>query len=446
MMTNTMIPALVYNSRFSNQGVDTDRRGLCTVECTKRLIFTLVVGVTSSLIIPAASQAGPVISTQTAAQAVVSDTSVSTETTGYPKLLWEKKLTKKLTSFEISKDGTKIAIADETGYLTLYNAKGEKLWDYHYAGELPKQTLEFKPEKTDTVLMAVAFSRSGKYIVCDLGVVNTYERGEGADHFHKYEPYKKLCFDSEGKLLWQTFKRGEHIIGGDEYVLIRPLADEEEVAPITHYLLDIKKGQVLFTGKTSGRCMNCRGFSEDNKYVFVDDKLMESKSGRTVWKFAERFWGFSKISKNFAIVSRVGTKKDRIYDIATRKQLFLDMYQAVSLTSNYVAGRKWDKEGLILIVYEIKTGRKVWTRRYKDGSMFYLTKGEKYLFMGGEHIMLLYDMQGKEMWKLPVIINSKVKMCFSYRWRDKFKHYSVTENGKLILFGHNRTVKLYRAF
>ncbi|MBI4655892.1 MAG: hypothetical protein HY746_03990 [Elusimicrobia bacterium] len=407
-----------------------------------RISFILFFGLAGAI---SADEPEVDISTATRIQ---SDINTSTETAVFPKLLWEKKLSKPITSSAISKDGTKIAIADETGYLTLYNTKGEKLWDYRYKGKLPKRTYEFKSDKSDTALLNIQFSSSGKFIVCDLGVLNTWENLEGFEDFERYEPYKKLCFDSEGKLLWQTSRKGEHAIGGDSYVLIKPpfspyyICGEGDCDPdvttpsVTYYLLDMK-GQVKFTGKADGDIRTTRGFSEDGKYVFVQNKIIECANGHIVWEeLRGQFW---EIYNTLVIYS------GDVHDIVTRKELLrIKGYSnQVSLSNTHVASLGGDRGIETITVYEIKNSSLTWTYQYNidnipsQEKLFYLTKNGKHLLLGREKGMLFYDISGQKVGEL--------KVTAKVAWPQYFR-YSISENGEYVLIGHEKSIKLFKPF
>ncbi|HAT71491.1 MAG TPA: hypothetical protein DCS63_01585 [Elusimicrobia bacterium] len=403
-------------------------------------IFSVSILISGFVCLSEADDGALGVSTETRTQYEITD---STEPSVFPKLLWEKKLSKPITSSAISKDGTKIAIADETGYLTVYNTKGGKLWTYRYIGKLPGRTYEFKSEKSDTALLNIQFSSSGKHIVCDLGVMNTWDSLEGFDNFERYEPYKKLCFDSEGKLLWQNSKKGDHVIGGDTYVLIKPRISDDScgegdcdpyaAAPVTYYLLNMK-GQTVFTGKTGGQNAATYGFSGDGEYVFVHNKLVKSADGSIVWVSRGQF---EEIYGNLII------QAGKVCDIVTRKEFSRINAYKVSLTSNYVAGMVWDLGIITVTVYEIKNGHIVWTRQYKNKEilgkdiLFYLTKDEKHFLLGSETGMLFYDISGQKIGELK--ITPKVV------WPQYFG-YSISKNGEYVLLGHEKTIKLYMPF
>jgi len=385
----------------------------------------------------------PTAAVSSAAQ-IQSDANASTESAISPKLLWEKKLSKPITSSAISKDGTEIAIADETGYLTLYNIKGEKLWDYHYEGKLPKRTYEFKSDKADTAILNMKFSASGKFIVCDLGVLNTIKERHGIQNLSRYEPHKKLCFNSEGKLLWETLKRGRHEIGGDEYVLIQSgLRDEDDEEPVSYYLLDMA-GQLLRSGKTCGDCDS--GFSEDGRYMFAGTKLFESKTRQLLWEFHENKRGvFTKLYNKFVIVG--SGRSVRVYDVPTRKKLF-DIERGIyeTLSANYVAAIEWPN----LRVREIQTGRVVWKDNINDHKfpgnwpLGYLAKDEKHLLVGSQTVMALYDMTGKVLWKQTP---EALLLPCGVRARTNFdRYYSATENTERFLLGCGESARLYKSY
>ncbi|MDO8804871.1 MAG: hypothetical protein Q7R35_10595 [Elusimicrobiota bacterium] len=389
----------------------------------------------------AAGEPGTAVSTAAQIQSTIS---ASTAASVFPKLLWEKKLSKSITSSAISKDGSKIAIADETGYLTLYNTKGEKLWGYHYEGKLPKRTYEFKSDKADTAILNITFSSGGKFIICDLGVLNAwrkYPQG-GEENIALHVRNKKMCFNSEGKLLWQTSKEGTHLIGGDRYVLVVvwPEGDEES----SEYSVFNIEGKLLYKGSTAGQDSSY-GFSEDGKYFFIEKKLIETRSGRIIWELSKGV--FVGIGKEHVLRTEwreeLGRYTCRMYDITTQKKL-LDMNEFGELLSdNYAFGRESTMGATTITAYKLKTNGVAWTDRYDVGDfssryvLSYLTKDEKYLFVGGEKGLRLYDIGGKEMWRLPV--RNKVE------WYQYFR-YPVAENGEYVLFGHNRSVRLYKSF
>jgi len=379
-------------------------------------------------------------------------TVLSTKTVVLPKLLWEKKLSRTLTSFVISKDGEKIAIADETGYLTLYNANGEKLWDYRYEGILPKRILEFKPDKSKsaTALTDVVFSSSGKYMVFELTVLNTYKGCEGPPAgCQVYEPYKKFCFDSEGKMLWQSSQKGAHLIGGGEHVLINPFKclSEDNDATSTYHLLDIT-GKVLLTGNVTGMCEE-GGLSEDGKYLYMCDKLIDTKSGRTVWKLAEKDREFKGVFANYAVLSNThgGNLNRYIYDITTRKQLLdLGRPQNISLIGDYVTWSKWKGGTTHLTVSEIKTGRVLHTFDKSDMGRIIGTT-DKYILAASDESMQMYDIKGRKIWKTPVKIQRGDEHVLGVGYHSqKFKYFSVSKDSEFVLFGNHRTVKLYKSF
>ena len=402
-------------------------------------IFSTIILILGFSHLYAADVNSPIVSTVTWNQF---DISASTESAGFPMLLWEKKLTKAITSSAISKDGTKIAIADETGYLTVYNANGGKLWEYHYKGELPKRTYEFKYDKADTAILDIKFSAGGRFIVCDLGVLTPRKYEE---HIGGYKPYKKLCFDMEGKLLWQTSRLGNHSIGGDKYILIRDLQSEDNETPIDYYVLDAT-GQLVYTGKTIGHENNCQGFSEDLRYMFVDNKLIESQNWQPIWEFKEKdrgdIWG---IRGNHILVTS-GWKGDRVYEITSRKKI-LDIGESLveSLTGNYVAKIVWGhgEKKYVLRVFEVKTGNIVLKRQYDSRDIEWCSKlllhtanDEKHLILGSEKGILFYELKSGKSWKLPV----EIRNC------SFFNYYSVSDNGDAILIGYDRSARLYKSF
>lgn len=402
-------------------------------------IFSVFIFISGFVSLYAADENTLIASTETRSQ---SEITASTESVGFPKLLWEKKLAKAITSSAISNDGTKIAIADETGYLTLYNVKGEKLWDYHYEGNLPKRAYDFKSDKADTAILNVKFSASGTFIVCDLGVLNTWKELQGFANIARYEPHKKLCFDADGKLLWQTPKQGEHIIGGDEYILIvQFVPDERDYESTLYSLLDVS-GKSLSVGKTSGQCVACNGFSDNARYMFVDNKLIESKGGHVVWELArEGLVEFREVGQKYAVIVHKGGMniKGEVYDISTRRKL-LDVVGGpfLSITDNYVANMGWTN----LRIYKIATKRVAWERGYKQEELLgnklllYLAKDEKHLMVGGETGLMLYSLAGKELWKLPLKIKRYANLdC-----------YAVAENAELFLFSEGAIVRMYKSF
>ncbi|MBI4655894.1 MAG: hypothetical protein HY746_04000 [Elusimicrobia bacterium] len=392
-----------------------------------------------AFIYPCAADDG-LLSSSTGTPVAGSDISASTESAVFPKLLWEKKLSKPITSSAISKDGTKIAIADETGYLTLYDTKGKKLWAYRYYGELPKRTLEFQSDKSDTIFFDVKFSGGGKYIIADLRVLNTWTDFRGFGKTEEYEPYIKIFLDKDGKLLWQTLKEGRHFIGGDEYVLIQSWSgDESDTNPLDYYLLDTR-GQLLFTGKTNGDSLRCYGFSEDGRYLFLDNKIIECKSGRSVWEIKSGL--FEGINKNHAVVVNKGGGE--VYNFTTRTKLLnIRNTSFFSITNKHIAGIQSEQGKVFLTVHEIETGRLVWRRQSYpeptpggDERLLYLTKDSMRLFLGGVKSLILYNSHGGEIWRLPVIIKPN----------GNFDYYSLTENGEFVLFGYDRAVRLYKSF
>ena len=403
--------------------------------------FVLILGFIVSCL---ADEPKVVISTATKIQA---DISVSTKTATFPKLLWEKTLSKAIKSSAISKDGTKIAIADETGYLTLYNRNGEKLWDYRYKGKLPKRTYEFKSDKSDTAFFDIEFSSSGKYIVCDIKVLNTWKGAKYAPNlnYDRYEPYKKLCFSSGGELLWQTSKQkqGEdgniHIIGGDKYVLIYPRgSDLGESIPSDYYVLNFK-GEMVHKGMADGYHRQS-GFSEDTNYMVLDDTIIDCETWSVVWDledigYVKGFFG------NYILVQH-GIR--RVFDIYTRKEVFIlsrnDGYQGSS-SSNHIL--RWKR--INLRVYGIAPSRILWTKQYEKGEILgpiilgYIAEDEKHLIIGSKKNILFYDIEGKELWKLSTDIGPYIE--------DPRKlNNSITRNAEFLLFGHNNIVRLYKSF
>ena len=372
-----------------------------------------------------------------------SDVTISTQASAFPKLLWEKEFSKPITSSAMSKDGTRIAVADETGYLTIFDAEGKKLWDYHYEGKLPKRTYEFKTDKADTAIHNIEFSASGKFIVCDLGVLNTWGQLEGFDNFKRYEPHIKLCFDSSGKLLWKTGKKGDHIVGGDNYVLIKPRLSPDSCgegdcslmvpAPVTYHLLDMG-GKSLFSGETDGQTYANMGFSDDGEYVFVRNKLIKTSTGATVWKSSGQFVG---INGNLVIQS------GKICDLFTRRELLRASAEKVSLTASHVAELRVNAGMATISVHEIHSGKLLWNRQYKKNAvinstaLFYLTKDDQYLLLGGAKGFLIYDMAGNKIAELEV--GSKVV------WPEYFAYF-VSQSGENLLAARVRAVRLYKLF
>ncbi len=399
------------------------------------LLFVLISGFLRS----SAGESALLVSTKAEGQYEVAE---STELASFPKLSWEKKLSKPVTASAISKDGTKVAIADETGTLSVYNATGEKLWEYHYEGKLPEHTSEFRPVKADTAIFDIKFSGSGKFIVCDLMIITPRKYEE---HIGGYKPYKKLCFDMEGKLLWDTSKRGNHTIGGDKYILIRDIQSLDEERPIDYYVLGMD-GKVIYTGKTIGHENNCQGFSEDLRYMFVDNKVIECKNWQPIWEFKEKDGGNILGIRGNHILVTSGWKGDRVYEITSWKKL-LDIGESLfeSLTDNYIANIVWGKSEKrdVLRVIEIKTGNIVLKRQYKNGDiqwhnklLLHTASDEKHLVLGSEKGVLFYELKSGKSWELPLKIRE-----YSF-----FNFYSVSENGEAVLFGYDRSVKLYKSF
>lgn len=361
----------------------------------------------------------------------------------FPKLLWEKNLEGSVTSSVISKDGSKIAVADETGKLTLYDTKGEKLWDYRYYGKLPKRTYEFKSNKADLAIQNIEFSHSGKFMICDLAVLSSWKERHGIKNATHYEPFKKICLSSEGKVLWQTTKRASHKVGGDDYVLFQSWPrDESDPGPVSVYLFNAK-GQELFVVKATAE--SDFGFSQDGQKMYIGTKLFETKTKSMLWELHDPTPGtFRGLSGNLAIVSH--WKGNGVYDITARKKRFaVGGGPFVCLSENYAVDMGWTS----LRVYGVKSGQIVWEQAYNKGELggnrisVALGKDEKQLLIGSETLILLYDLAGKLLWKQPVKINT---LPVEEKVLVNFEYYSVTENAENFLIGVGKSVRLYRAF
>ncbi|MFA6435097.1 MAG: hypothetical protein WCW52_10410 [Elusimicrobiales bacterium] len=388
----------------------------------------------------AAGEPGSAVSISTAMQ-VQTDPGAGTKAPVFPQLLWEKKSAKPLTSSAISKDGSRIAIADETGYLTLYNTKGEKLWAYRYGGKLPKRAYEFRSDKADTAILNVKFSAAGKYLIGDLRVLNTWNDFRGFGRTEEYEPYRTILLDHNGKLSWQTAKEGDHYLGGDEYVLIRSWpVDESDTRPVNYYILDIM-GHLQFAGKTGGDFLRGEsvGISDDSAYIYLNNQIIESKSGRIVWEIANGL--FEGINNDHAIVR--SNNSGEIYDLISKKKLLsITTSPVFFMTKNHVASIHSEQGEGSMTVHDIETGELVSTCQCLPDDLagheklLYLTKDAQYLYLGGEKNLVLCGKNGTIIWRLPVTVKP-----FS-----SFNYYSLTESGGHVLFGYDTTVKLYKSF
>jgi len=376
---------------------------------------------------------------------------------GFPKLIWEKKLSRSITSSAISNDGAIVAVADESGFLTLYSAKGKKLWAYHYVGQLPKRILEYAPDKsqTDTIILNIKFSQSGKHLIATLGVLNTYNSCEGSEGgCGIYESRKTLCFNADGKLLWSTSKSGESAIGGDSYVLIaQQYEGEGGVFEETAYSLLNIAGQIKQTGTVDAKYS---GISANGDYIFSNKKLINTKTGKVMWELEDKysFWGRGSEKYAAAYHDEWGKRGVHIFSVVEKKKV-LDLpgvyLDDVSLRDSYVAVSVRQSGRRNLSVRDMKTGEIIWKylcdpKKHTDGgtSVFYLAKDGKHLFLGTDYGMQLYDIRFGELWSFPLKLNTN--LALKSGGVDKFKYYSVTEDAKFVLIGNAQKMILFSAY